>query len=78
MCCWDEELDVAPLGEVTEAEWREHWPTGVVINGRPPGAAAAEATITVAEAPEADDESEAASKASGGGSKRRRGRDKAS
>ena len=73
-----EELDVAPLGEVTEEEWREHWPSGeLAINGRPREAAAAEGTTTVAEAPAAD-ESEAASKASGGGSKRRRGRDKAS
>jgi XTP/dITP diphosphohydrolase len=73
-----EELDVAPLGEVTEEEWREHWPSGeLAINGRPREAAAAEATTTVAEAPEADHESEAASKASGGGSKQRKGRDKA-
>jgi XTP/dITP diphosphohydrolase len=73
-----EELDVAALGDVSEEEWREHWPSGeMAINGRPREAAAAEGT-TVAEAPEADDESEAASKASGGGSKRRRGRDKAS
>jgi nucleoside triphosphate diphosphatase len=73
-----EELDVAALGDVSEEEWREHWPSGeMAINGRLREAAAAEGT-TVAEAPEADDESEAASKASGGGSKRRRGRDKAS
>lgn len=25
-----EEFDVAPLGEVTEEEWREHWPSDVV------------------------------------------------
>jgi XTP/dITP diphosphohydrolase len=72
-----EELDVAPLGEVTEEEWREHWASGDLAI-RPREAAATEETTTVAEAPEADDESEAASKASGGGSKRRRGRDKAS
>jgi XTP/dITP diphosphohydrolase len=72
-----EELDVAPLGEVTEEEWREHWPSGDLAI-RPREAAATEETTTVAEAPEADDESEAASKASGAGSKRRRGRDKAS
>ncbi len=23
-----EEFDVAPLGEITEEEWREHWPIG--------------------------------------------------
>jgi XTP/dITP diphosphohydrolase len=63
-----EELDVAPLGEVTEEEWREHWPSGEsAINGRP---------REVAEPPEADDESEAAAQASG--SNRHRGRDKAS
>ena len=31
-----EELDVAPLGEVTEEEWREHWPSGEpASDGRP-------------------------------------------
>src|ERR1700739_1148908 len=73
-----EELDVAALGDVSEEEWREHWPSGeLAINGRPREAPAAEGTTASAEAPAAD-ESEAASKASGGGSKRRRGRDKAS
>jgi XTP/dITP diphosphohydrolase len=63
-----EELDVAPMGEVTEEEWREHWPSGEsAINGRP---------REVAEVPEADEESEAAAQASG--SNLRRGRDKAS
>src|SRR6201988_2059123 len=53
-----EELDVAPLGEVTEEEWRKHWPSGeLAINGRPREAAAAEEITTVPEAPEADDES---------------------
>ncbi|ORV83062.1 nucleoside triphosphate hydrolase [Mycobacterium interjectum] len=54
------ELDVAPLGEVTEEEWRAHWPL-------------AESALeeTVVGEPAADD---AGSKASGGGSKRRKGR----
>src|SRR6516162_4540912 len=40
-----EELDVAPLGDVTGEEWREHWPSGeLAINGRPRQAAAEEAT----------------------------------
>jgi XTP/dITP diphosphohydrolase len=71
-----EELDVAPLGEVTEEEWRAHWPSGeLAVDGRPPKVAVAE--TTVADAPDADDESGAAPKSSGGVSKRRRGREKA-
>jgi XTP/dITP diphosphohydrolase len=74
-----EELDVAPLGDVTEEEWRAHWPSGeLAIDGEPVAAAEA-ATVGAAPAdedaddtdePGADDESEAPSKAS----KRRRGR----
>src|ERR1700752_1861601 len=53
-----EEFDVSPLGEVTEEEWREHWPSGEsAIAGQPREAAAAEEITTVPEAPEADDES---------------------
>jgi XTP/dITP diphosphohydrolase len=71
-----EELDVAPLGEVTEEEWRAHWPSGeLAVDGQPPKVAVAE--TTVAEASDADDESGAAPKSSGGVSKRRRGREKA-
>jgi XTP/dITP diphosphohydrolase len=52
------ELDVAPLGEVTEEEWRSHWPSG---------------DLAVVGEPAADDGAEAVPKASGG-SKKRRGR----
>jgi XTP/dITP diphosphohydrolase len=71
-----EGLDVAALGDVTEEEWRAHWPCGeLVIDGEP---VAADEAATVgalpadedADEPEADDESEAPSKPS----KRRRGR----
>ena len=67
-----EEFDVAPLGDVTEDEWREHWPSGQSSfdDGRPREAPSADETPT-------DDEPGAASKASkgsGGGSKRRRDR----
>ena len=38
-----EEFDVAPLGEVTEEEWREHWPSGEsATDVEPPGSAAAD------------------------------------
>ncbi|CDO90542.1 nucleoside triphosphate pyrophosphohydrolase [Mycobacterium triplex] len=30
-----EEFDVVPLGEVTEAEWREHWPSDVAVDIEP-------------------------------------------
>ncbi|SOX55702.1 nucleoside triphosphate pyrophosphohydrolase, partial [Mycobacterium ahvazicum] len=33
-----EEFDVAPLGEVTEAEWREHWPSEVAAELEPEAA----------------------------------------
>jgi XTP/dITP diphosphohydrolase len=76
------ELDVSPLGEVTEEEWRAHWPSGEsAIDGQPATAAAGttagaapEDTDQDAGEPGTDDESGAASKASDGGSKRRRGR----
>ncbi|MFZ1177713.1 MAG: nucleoside triphosphate pyrophosphohydrolase, partial [Mycobacterium sp.] len=49
-----EELDVAPLGEVTEEEWREHWPSGEpASDGRPRDAAAVDETDT--EIPVPDD-----------------------
>jgi XTP/dITP diphosphohydrolase len=76
-----EALDVAPVGEITEEEWRAHWPDGDSVADAEP---AADETATGAAAPDdndedagesdADDQSGAASKASGGGSKRRRGR----
>jgi XTP/dITP diphosphohydrolase len=30
-----EELDVVPLGEISEREWREHWPTAAPIDDAP-------------------------------------------
>ncbi|WP_068188297.1 nucleoside triphosphate pyrophosphohydrolase [Mycobacterium sp. UM_CSW] len=59
------ELDVVPLGEVTEEEWRAHWPSAsLAVDGEPLGEGVAE--------PEVDDG--ARPKASEGGSKKRRGR----
>jgi XTP/dITP diphosphohydrolase len=82
-----EEFDVAPLGEVTEEEWREHWPSSEsAVDGESEEAAnvpddtdeAAGDSGTDDEpegaCDEAEDESGAASKVSGGGSKKRRGR----
>ncbi|QZA16777.1 nucleoside triphosphate pyrophosphohydrolase [Mycobacterium malmoense] len=62
-----EELDVAPLGEVSEEEWRAHWPSSAAerATGGEPSDGADDA---------ADDEPDVASKASRGDSKRRRGR----
>jgi XTP/dITP diphosphohydrolase len=77
-----EELDVAPVGDVTEEEWRAHWPSGgLAIEGEPVAADEAATVGTVAadeDAGEPDEDagepaadgSEAPSKAS----KRRRGR----
>ncbi|MCV7103280.1 nucleoside triphosphate pyrophosphohydrolase [Mycobacterium palustre] len=61
-----EEFDVAPLGEVTEAEWRAHWPSEQPVpEGRAPAA----------EEPAADDEGpEEPAEPADGGSKRREGR----
>jgi len=36
------ELDVTPLGDVTEQEWREHWPAGAPEPADPSGAGAIE------------------------------------
>ncbi len=87
-----EELDVTPpgpLGEVTEEEWREHWPSCVAgVDGELAESAGADEATAVGDAPDeaagAADESAAQSeatdkagsgpKASAGGSKRRRGR----
>jgi XTP/dITP diphosphohydrolase len=78
-----EELDVAPLGEVTEEEWREHWPSSEsAVDGESGEAVdvpdnideAADDSGTDDEAEEAGDEKGVASGASGGGSKKRRGR----
>ena len=61
-----EEFDVAPLGEVTEQEWREHWPSaGSAVDGKPVPPAdgtaddSAEDTDAAGESEdEADDEAE--------------------
>jgi XTP/dITP diphosphohydrolase len=61
-----EEFDLAPLGDISEQEWRAHWPSGEpsVVEG--PDAQDAE---DAAEEEDAD-----APKASSGGSKKRKGR----
>jgi XTP/dITP diphosphohydrolase len=65
-----EELDVASLGDVTEEEWREHWPSSEsAIDAAAPESAVADEATT-----EADAEPAAVSKASRGGSKKRGGR----
>jgi XTP/dITP diphosphohydrolase len=57
-----EEFDVAPLGEVTEQEWREHWPSaGSAVDGTsgPPDNTAEDADAAGGEAEdEAGDEAE--------------------
>jgi XTP/dITP diphosphohydrolase len=65
------ELDVAPLGEVTEEEWRAHWPFGAVAVDGEAGETHADDD---ADEPEAGAESAGRSKASDGGAKKRRGR----
>jgi XTP/dITP diphosphohydrolase len=77
-----EEFDVAPLGEVTEQEWREHWPSaGSAVDGESaePADGTAEDTDSAGDEAEdngdkGDDEPAAASKGSGRGSKKRGGR----
>jgi len=56
-----EEFDLAPLGEVTEQEWREHWPSaGSAVDGKsgPPADGTADDTAedTDAAGDESDDE----------------------
>ncbi|WAC92675.1 nucleoside triphosphate pyrophosphohydrolase [Mycobacterium sp. Aquia_213] len=56
-----EELDVAPLGEVTEGEWREHWPSDVaddVEPGESDDSGAADAVAEDADAEDSEDNSE--------------------
>jgi len=65
------ELDVAQLGEVTEEEWRAHWPFGAVAVDGDPGETASDDD---ADEPESGGESGGRSKASEGASKKRRGR----
>ncbi len=64
-----EEFDVAPLGDVTEDEWREHWP-----RESPSADETAAGDIDVDEPDDEPGTASKASKGSGGGSKRRRGR----
>ena len=40
-----EEFDVAPLGQITEQEWRTHWPSGEFPVEEPPPAAADDADV---------------------------------
>ncbi|OBG22162.1 nucleoside triphosphate pyrophosphohydrolase [Mycobacterium sp. 852002-51057_SCH5723018] len=81
-----EEFDVAPLGEVSDEEWRAHWPSGQpAIDSQPPvteepvgspddSAADADESGGDDESGGADDEPQAPAKAHEGGSKRRKGR----
>ena len=79
-----EEFDVAPLGEVTEQEWRDHWPSGEsAVDVEPAALASEEEPEDIAEAAEErqdtdedTDEPEAAAEAGDEpkASKRRRGR----
>ncbi len=73
-----EEFDVAPLGDVTKDEWREHWPReSPSADETAAVAGASDDTAGDIDADAPDDEPGAAAKASkgsGGGSKRRRDR----
>jgi XTP/dITP diphosphohydrolase len=80
-----EELDVSPLGTVSEAEWREHWPVDAVEDVEPeePEGPVETDAAGAAEQDEAETETETetetayaeqASKESGKGSKRGHGR----
>ena len=72
-----EELDVAPLGDVAEEEWREYWPSRESATDEKSAQVADKADDT-AEAEDADDKADnapaAVSKASRGGPKKRGGR----
>jgi len=62
-----EEFDLAPLGDVTEEEWRAHWPSGdSSVDAEPDSAEEGAEDGEVGEVGE--------TKASGGGSKKRKGR----
>jgi XTP/dITP diphosphohydrolase len=76
-----EEFDVAPLGEVSEEEWRAHWPSDQpVLDGQPPVAEEGpEVPLPDDVAPGSDEaagdeEPDKPAKAPEGGSKRRKGR----
>jgi XTP/dITP diphosphohydrolase len=67
-----EEFDVAPLGEITDEEWREHWP---VAGPEVDAVEQAEPADGDEAGDKADDDEPApASKGSGRGSKKRGGR----
>ena len=69
-----EELDVAPLGEVTEEEWREHWPSaGSAVDGQSREVADGP-DDTAEDTGEAEDAGDKAAKTSRAGSKKRAGR----
>src|SRR6516165_8410516 len=72
-----EELDVAPLGDVAEEEWREYWPSRESATDEK-SAQVADKPDDTAEAEDADDKADdapaAVSKASRGGPKKRGGR----
>ena len=56
-----EEFDVAPLGEVSEEEWREHWPSDVadeIETGESEDSGEADAVADEADAVAEDDDSE--------------------
>ena len=48
------EFDVAPLGEITEQEWRTHWPSGEHPVAEPPAPEAADDGDVVVEPQDAD------------------------
>ncbi|BDE16184.1 MULTISPECIES: nucleoside triphosphate pyrophosphohydrolase [Mycobacterium] len=70
-----EELDMAPLGFVTEEEWRAHWPTGGGAAGYQtgPDEAPEDSLVDVLDPEQAATEASAA-KESRGGAKKRKGR----
>jgi XTP/dITP diphosphohydrolase len=49
-----EEFDVAPLGEITEQEWRTHWPPGELPVEEPPAPEAADDADVVIEPEDAE------------------------
>ena len=67
-----EEFDVAPLGEITDEEWREHWPSADSAVDAESGELAADTAPDTDEAGDkAEDKPPSSSKGSGRGSKKR-------
>jgi XTP/dITP diphosphohydrolase len=55
-----EELDVTPLGEVTEEEWREHWPSGgSAVDVQAPESTQTHEAAAMARAPDDTDDNDA-------------------